>query len=80
MFFIQIISYFGTIDNSGKRSKFRTFSSNQTLFGIWIGKRSGRPEQWPKIPQKYDLIRRFWPFWGYLDEFGEIWISIWIKC
>ena len=48
------------------------------VFGL--EKRSGRPEQWPKIPQKYDLIRRFWPFWGYLDEFGEIWIPIWMNC
>ena len=48
------------------------------MFGL--DKRSGRPEQWSKIPQKYDLIRIFWPFLGHLDGFGEIWIPIWINC
>ena len=42
-------------------------------------KRSGCPEQWSKLSQKYDLIRRFRPFLGHLERFGENWIPIWIK-
>ena len=53
---------------------------NKPIFTLGLEKRSGRSEQWPKIGEKYDLIRRFWPFLGHLDEFGEIWIPIWIKC
>jgi len=29
---------------------------------LGLDKRSGRPEQWVKMGEKYDLIRRFWPF------------------
>lgn len=29
---------------------------------------------------KYDLIRKNQPFLGHLDEFGEIWIEIWMNC
>ena len=44
-----------------------------------LEKRSGRPEQWPKMGEKYDLTRRIRPFLGHLERFGEIWIPIWIK-
>ena len=47
---------------------------------LGLGKRSGHPEQWSKMDEKYDLIRRIWPFLGHLDEFGENWIPIWILC
>ena len=32
------------------------------ILALGLEKRSGRPEQWPKIPQKYDLIRKNRPF------------------
>ena len=51
-----------------------------SVFPFGLEKRSGRPEQWPKMDEKYDLFRRFWPFLGNLERFGENWISIWIKC
>ena len=50
------------------------------IFQFGLVKRSGRPEQWRKIPQKYDLIRKIRPFLGHLERFGENWISIWINC
>ena len=43
------------------------------FFPFGLGKRSGCPEQWPKIPYKYDLIRkigRFWVIWRDLEKFG----------
>ena len=52
----------------------------RVLLPLGLGKRSGRPEQWSKMDEKYDLIRRIWPFLGHLDEFGENWIGIWILC
>ena len=42
--------------------------------------RSGRTEQWPKMGEKYDLIRKIQPFLGNLERFGEIWIEIWMNC
>ena len=48
------------------------------MFGLV--KRSGRPEQWPKLGEKYDNIRKIRPFLGHLERFGEIWIPIWINC
>ena len=48
------------------------------MFGLV--KRSGRPEQWPKLGEKYDNIRKIRPFLGHLERFGEIWIPIWIFC
>ena len=48
------------------------------VFGL--EKRSGRPEQWPKIGEKSDLIRKIRPFLGHLERFGEIWIPIWMNC
>ena len=53
---------------------------NKPFLRVGLDKRSGHPEQWSKIPPKYDLIRIFWPFLGHLDEFGENWISIWMNC
>ena len=50
------------------------------ILTVVLDKRSGRPEQWPKIPQKYDLIRKIRPFLGHLKRFGENWIPIWIRC
>ena len=48
------------------------------MFGLV--KRSGRPEQWPKLGEKYDNIRKIRPFLGHLERFGEIWIPIWMFC
>lgn len=59
---------------------FRTFHSKVSDFTTWIGKRSGCPEQWSKIGEKYDNIRKIQPFLGNLERFGEIWIGIWINC
>ena len=56
------------------------FARKWVVLTIGLEKRSGRPEQWPKIGQKYDLIRRNRPFLGHLEKFGENWIPIWIKC
>ena len=52
----------------------------RVLLPIVLSKRSGRPEQWPKRGEKYDLIRKIQPFLGNLERFGEIWIPIWIRC
>ena len=45
----------------------------RVILALGLEKRSGRPEQWSKIPQKSDLIRRFGRFWGIwtnLEKFG----------
>ena len=47
---------------------------------VGLEKRSGRPEQWSKIGEKYDNFRKIQPFLGHLARFGENWIPIWIKC
>ena len=47
---------------------------------IVLDKRSGRPEQWSKLGEKYDLTRKNRPFLGHLERFGENWIPNWIKC
>ena len=52
----------------------------RVILPLGLEKRSGRPEQWPKCCEKDDLIRRFWPFLGHLESFGEIWIGIWMNC
>jgi len=50
------------------------------ILPLGLEKRSGRPEQWLKIGEKYDLTRKNRLFWGDLERFGENWIGIWIKC
>ena len=47
---------------------------------VGLEKRSVSPEQWSKMGEKYDLIRRNRPFLGHLEQFGENWIPIWIQC
>ena len=46
---------------------------NKLFLRVGLDKRSGHPEQWSKIPQKYNLIRIFWPFFG---PFGGIWRNL----
>ena len=53
---------------------------NGVLLTLGLEKRSGHPEQWPKIGEKYDNIRKIRPFLGHLERFGEIWIPIWMNC
>ena len=53
---------------------------NKLFLRVGLDKRSGHSEQWPKSPQKYDLFRKIRLFSGRLDEFGEIWIPIWMFC
>ena len=52
----------------------------RVILTLGLVKRSGRPEQWSKLGEKYDLIRRNRPFLGHLERFGENWIGIWINC
>ena len=35
---------------------------NKPILPFGLAKRSGHPEQWSKMGEKYDLIRRIWPF------------------
>ena len=49
---------------------FRTFSSKEVDFPFGLDKRSGRPEQWPKLGEKSNNIRKNRPFWGHLEKFG----------
>ena len=79
-FFFFIISYLGTERNSEKYAIPEHSTRNKSILPLGLGKRSGRPEQWPKMGEKYDLFRKIWPFLGHLDEFGENWIPIWILC
>ena len=67
-----------TIVGNGANSEHLARIKPFLVFGL--EKRSGHPEQLAKMGEKYDLIRRNRPFLGHLDEFGEIWILIWIKC
>ena len=49
-------------------NKFFSFGFSERLvrsyviFQFGLVKRSGHPEQWSKMGEKYDLIRIFWPF------------------
>ena len=52
----------------------------RVILPFGLEKRSGRPEQWPKSCEKYDLIRKIRPFQGHLERFGEIWMQIWMNC
>ena len=47
---------------------------------VVLDKRSGRPEQWSKMGEKYDNIRRNQPFLGHLEREEQIWIPIWMNC
>ena len=46
----------------GNGANSECLARNRPDLSFGLEKRSGRTEQWPKRPQKYDLIRRFRPF------------------
>ena len=79
-FFFFIISYLGTERNSEKYAISEHSTRNKSILPLGLGKTFGTSRTMAKMSEKYDLIRRIWPFLGHLDEFGENWIPIWILC